>query len=139
MQGQLGQALWIVVAEIETKQQIKEIDVIDCGHASGQIATNTPDRQHLKASLAQFGDKLRVDQRTLARARLGIEEHQSLGNNACQQCLGLTFAAKVALAILVGKGTWSHVWILIYGRHLWVDSSSNGYRTWRRDMRSGGK
>ena len=92
-------------ALVQAGHQVEEEDVVHLRHAGRKLAGHAAHRQHAEPLLlAQLRDQAGVDQRAFARARLGVEEQQPLGDDARQQAGRLRLAAEEALAVGSGKG-----------------------------------
>ena len=106
---QVGQALGIAVALIQAEHEVEQVDVVHLLHVGRQLAAHARHRQHDQPLALQAGDQARVDERTLARAGLGVEEHQPLRNHEREQLARLALAAKEELLFTTRKGARPHV------------------------------
>jgi hypothetical protein len=109
-QRHLGQPLAWFAALVQAGHQVEGVDVVHLGHAGRQLARDAAHRQRLEALLvAQPGNDTRVEQRTLARARLGIEQQQPLRHDARRQVARLALAAEEEALFFLGEGAGADV------------------------------
>jgi hypothetical protein len=100
-------------ALLQAGQQVEKVDVVHGLRARRQRAGDAAHRQHLEAFVvAQPRDQAGVEQRTLARARLGVEEQQPFRHDPRQQVARLALAAKEAVRLALGEGARADVGII---------------------------
>ena len=93
----------------------KEVGHLGAGDAGWRIAGHAHYGQHVKAPLLEIRDHPRVEQRRLARARLGVEQHDPLGQDQREQVARFPGAPVKVPVLLPLEGAGADVGVVSHG------------------------